>query len=119
LNRTDRFRQSNEWRQFTLAEQGDQIGRIFAHWVIVYLGNFFLTFRSCPHVWGSFLPLLRFALFRQKIGLGHILGDFFKNSFGHPVSQLDLAETLSPVLKTKLHSGTFKARPKLACLRQI
>jgi hypothetical protein len=26
---------------FTPQEQGDQIGRIFAHWVIVHFGQFF------------------------------------------------------------------------------
>jgi hypothetical protein len=35
--------------------QGDQIGRIFAHWVIVYLRQFFLeNNRSSPHFGATF-----------------------------------------------------------------
>jgi hypothetical protein len=36
-------------------KQGDQIGRIFALCLIVFLWQFFLkNFRSCPHFWATF-----------------------------------------------------------------
>jgi hypothetical protein len=34
--------------------QGDQIGRIFAHWVIFYSGCYFENNRSSPHLWTIF-----------------------------------------------------------------
>jgi hypothetical protein len=33
------------------AEQGDQIGRIFAHWV--YFGQFLENYRPIPHYWAT------------------------------------------------------------------
>jgi hypothetical protein len=38
--------------------QGDQIGRIFAYWAIVYFGQFILNYRSRPNV--------RTTFFQQK-----------------------------------------------------
>jgi hypothetical protein len=32
-------------------EQGDQIGRIFALWAIVFFGQFFENFISSPNFW--------------------------------------------------------------------
>jgi tripartite-type tricarboxylate transporter receptor subunit TctC len=32
----------------TPQEQGVQIGRIFAHWVIIYFGHYFETYRKSP-----------------------------------------------------------------------
>jgi hypothetical protein len=43
-------------------DQGDQIGRIFAYWVIVFFGQFFLI----TAVLGYFFPQLRFEIFWQK-----------------------------------------------------
>jgi hypothetical protein len=39
--------------------EGDQIGRIFAHWVIVDFGQFFENYRRSPHLSGYFFQLLR------------------------------------------------------------
>jgi hypothetical protein len=41
-------------RQLKRFSQGDQIGRIFAHGVIVYFGQLFETDKSSPHVSAAF-----------------------------------------------------------------
>jgi hypothetical protein len=35
-------------------QQGDQIGLIFARWVIVYFGQWFENYRSSAHFWATF-----------------------------------------------------------------
>jgi hypothetical protein len=37
-----------------LTRQGDQIGRIFAQWAIVYYGQFFENYRSSRHFCATF-----------------------------------------------------------------
>jgi hypothetical protein len=49
---------------------------------IVYSGQFE---KSSPNFWANFLNANIFS-YILKNGLGHILGDFFTNSSGHPVS---------------------------------
>jgi hypothetical protein len=62
-----------------VCRQGDQIGRFFAHWAIV---TFFKTvFEELAHVF--FLNKI-YATILTKNGLGHILGELFTNSSGHP-----------------------------------
>jgi hypothetical protein len=39
-----------------IAAQGDQIGRIFASWVIVFLRQFFENYKSSPDFWATFFP---------------------------------------------------------------
>jgi hypothetical protein len=63
--------------------QGDQIGQIFAHWVIVY---FFWKSLKQTTILGYFSHSLRLCINYVKNGLGYILGDFFTNSSGHAVS---------------------------------
>jgi hypothetical protein len=61
-------------------EQGDQIGRIFAYWAIIFFGIFlrkFLAYVRFPKV--SVL-----YLFRQKTGWATFRATFFTNSSGHP-----------------------------------
>jgi hypothetical protein len=65
-------------------KQGDRIGRIFAHWVIICFGQFFLNFRTSPHFLLLFPPKYILCINFDKNGLGYILGDFFTNSSGHP-----------------------------------
>jgi hypothetical protein len=36
--------------------QGDQIGRIFAQWAIIYYGQFLENYRCSPHFWVTFSP---------------------------------------------------------------
>jgi hypothetical protein len=36
--------------------QGDQIGRIFAYWAIVYFGQFFSTAETIPNMYASIIP---------------------------------------------------------------
>jgi hypothetical protein len=33
--------------------QGDQIGRIFVHWAMVYFGQFLENYRSTPNFWAT------------------------------------------------------------------
>jgi hypothetical protein len=56
-------------------DQGDQIGRIFTHWVTDYFGQIFENYRSMsPTFWATFFPGLTFKKLTEK-GLGKILGD--------------------------------------------
>jgi hypothetical protein len=55
--------------------QCDQIGRIFAHRVIVITEQFLGT-RKVARILGHSFPQLR-IIFVQKYGLGYILVDFF------------------------------------------
>jgi hypothetical protein len=49
--------------------QGDQIGRIFAQWVIVYFGQLLENYRSIPHVSGYFIPWISLGIhFDKKTG---------------------------------------------------
>jgi hypothetical protein len=64
--------------------QGDQIGQIFAFWVIVYFGQitFFQNYSSSQSIWTAFYNLIS-LVFLTKIRLGHILDDLFTNSSRH------------------------------------
>jgi hypothetical protein len=46
-----------DWAKFRLLGecfiQGDQIGRIFSHWVIVCSKQFMENYRIIPHLWAS------------------------------------------------------------------
>jgi hypothetical protein len=57
--------------------QSDQIGRIFAQWVVVYFGLFFEIFRSSPHFWASFFHSQGYALILAKMYLATFLGDTY------------------------------------------
>jgi hypothetical protein len=61
--------------------QGDQIGRIFAYWSIVYFGQRLKHYRSSAKFLATFFP--RYVLILTKKWFGYILGDFFTNSSGH------------------------------------
>jgi hypothetical protein len=67
-----------------LIRQGDQIGRIFAHWVTVYFGQLFENYRRGSFFWATFFHDKVFELISSKNVLGHILGDFFTRASGHP-----------------------------------
>jgi hypothetical protein len=69
------------------AGQGDQIGRTFAYYAIVYSGNFYANDRSGRNCWLLFIHgKIYLLIFDKKCTyiLGFILGDFFTNSSGHP-----------------------------------
>jgi hypothetical protein len=55
------------------------------------LGSFFQNYRSCTNSWAN---ILNHVLVLTKFVLGHILGDFFRNSSGHPAGNIkvDYAE---------------------------
>jgi hypothetical protein len=72
---------------------GDQIGRIFAHWVIIYFGHFL---ENC------FFPRLNLCINCDRNGFGYILGVFFTNSSCHPGSiQTRFSKLLFSCLKHK------------------
>jgi hypothetical protein len=64
---------------YVRAVQGDQIGRFFAHWAIVYLEQFF-KYRSSPNLWDNL-----YALILTRNGLGYILGNFYQSHLVTPV----------------------------------
>jgi hypothetical protein len=63
--------------RFVVHQQGDQIGRISAHWGIVF------SFKLGTKVGRISVQVTQ--LLWQKNGLGYILGDFFTHSSGRPV----------------------------------
>jgi hypothetical protein len=62
--------------------QGDQIGRFFAAWVIVFFGQFFVNYRLSPNFWGYFFHGKNCALILTKNGLG--FGRFFHKFIWSP-----------------------------------
>jgi hypothetical protein len=58
-------------------KQGDQIGRIFAQWVIVYFG---CCFGDACHILRILFPPSSLCIIFDKNVLGYILDDFFTNS---------------------------------------
>jgi hypothetical protein len=79
----------SQWRGHLVGplKQGDQIGRIFTFWPIVYIGQVFLL-QEQPQFWASFPHKICHALILAKNLLRYILGDFFTNSSGHPALKL-------------------------------
>jgi hypothetical protein len=65
-------------------EQGDQIGRLFAHWVTHYFGNVGGTYRNSTNNRATFSAVKVVHEFSPQNGLGYILGDIFTNASGHP-----------------------------------
>jgi hypothetical protein len=64
-------------------DQGDQIGRIFAYWTIVFFDQFIENYTSSANSWAAFFHSTSYVLILSKNWLGCILGDFFTNSSGH------------------------------------
>jgi hypothetical protein len=58
-----------------LRKQGDQIGRIFAHWAIVFFKQF-LKMIEVAQNFGLHFHIKGFTSILIKSGLGFILGDF-------------------------------------------
>jgi hypothetical protein len=61
--------------------QGDQIGPIFAQWVIVFLWAFFKINKSSPHFWANFstVKVMHYVKW-AKIVFGYILGYIFSQT---------------------------------------
>jgi hypothetical protein len=65
--------------------QGDQIGRIFARWAIVFFGQIFKNYRKSLNSWPAYFQGKSYVYINfAKNWLGYILGNIFKNSSGHP-----------------------------------
>jgi hypothetical protein len=66
-------------------EQGDQIGRIFAHLDVYNIsGQFDGNDKNSPEVWSIFFTENVALLNLPKYGLGYILGDFFQKNIWSP-----------------------------------
>jgi hypothetical protein len=64
-------------------DQGDQTGRIFGQWMVVYFGQWFENYRSSAHFWATFFHGTSSVLILKKKRLGYILAEFFTNSCGN------------------------------------
>jgi hypothetical protein len=64
-------------------EQGDQIGRNFAYWLIVYFGHFLRNSKVCQTFW-LFFPRNKFCINFDKKCFGLHFGRFFSKT--HPVT---------------------------------
>jgi hypothetical protein len=68
----------------THPNQGDQIRRIFAYWVIVFFGYFDENNRSSPNICTSFILGKKLSVnFGKKKWFGLHIGRFFTNSSDH------------------------------------
>jgi hypothetical protein len=76
---------------------GDHFGRIFAHWVAVYFGQFRGNRNSSANLCDTFVHGSNCALIWTKNWLGYLLGDF---------SQTHLV-TLTNIRITNLHRFIF------------
>jgi hypothetical protein len=66
--------------------KSDQIGQIFAYWAVLYIGSLFEKVKSSANYWDTFFQTTSCELILTKNWLGCTLGDFFKNSSGHPAA---------------------------------
>jgi hypothetical protein len=92
-------------------DQGDQIGRIFAFWAVVYFGQFFLIGKKRKLFGLLFSAVQVVCLFNlTKSGLGFILGGF---SLAHQATRLSSKEPLKHqigrCLPTNLGSSKFSS----------
>jgi hypothetical protein len=58
--------------------QGDQIGRFFAHWVIVYFKPFFENYKRRHNLWRTLFPCKNHTLILTKMGWGAFWAIFNK-----------------------------------------
>jgi hypothetical protein len=63
--------------------QGDQIGRIFANWAIVFIWAVFVITELAQIFWLLFTTKVVNVILFTNNELGYILGGFFANSSGH------------------------------------
>jgi hypothetical protein len=69
------------------ANQGDQIGRVFAHWVIVYFGQWFGIDKSSARFWATFLMVPVMYCLHKKC-VGPHFGRLFHKSILSPFKQM-------------------------------
>jgi hypothetical protein len=94
---------------FFFAIQGDQIGRIFEHWVVVWVVFMKITEAGSVNLLTTFSQCVSSEFFatNSKLGylLGYILGDFFTNSSGHPAAIPTWQSVAN--FSDRLHYGPF------------
>jgi hypothetical protein len=71
-------------------EQGDQIGRIFAKWAIVYFGYIFKNFSSNPDFRAASFHCKIYLLILTKQWVWLHFGQFFTHSSGRAVLEVVL-----------------------------
>jgi hypothetical protein len=74
----------NFWKLILYFDQGDQIGRIFAYWAILFFGQFFLTTEEAQFFGKLFSLVKNIVLFLTKTAQATFWAMFFSNSTGHP-----------------------------------
>jgi hypothetical protein len=74
-------------RLMAFRQQGDQIGRVFAPWAIVYFGEFLENHRSSQKLRATFFQCKNNVSILTKKSVGLHFGHFFTKSPGHPVRQ--------------------------------
>jgi hypothetical protein len=57
-------------------DQGDQIGRIFAQWAIVYFGQWFENYIQSANFWATFFRDISYVLIFTKNGLATFWASF-------------------------------------------
>jgi hypothetical protein len=72
------------WRQGVARLQGDQIGRLLAHWEMVCFGHFLSITEVAKNFDAMFSAVKIMHNFWETMGWATLLGDFFTNSSGHP-----------------------------------
>jgi hypothetical protein len=65
--------------------QGDQIGRIFANWATLVFGKFLEKYKSSTN-FGLLFTSEKVVFYFDQKKFSYMLGVFFANSSGHPVS---------------------------------
>jgi hypothetical protein len=77
------------------SHQGDQIGRIFAFWVIVNLVSYLLITDVRRNFWATFISIKNTNLsITAKMGWATFWAIFFTNSSGHPATHIHFCSHL-------------------------
>jgi hypothetical protein len=64
---------------------GTTVWAIFHKLIWLSRINMFFNYTETSLMWGYFFRDIKYAIsFDKQNGLGHLLGDFIKNSSGHP-----------------------------------
>jgi hypothetical protein len=92
------------------ATQGDQIGRIFAFWAIVFSGQFFENKRSSPKLWATIFRSKNYVLILPNNGLGDIFGRCFHKLIWSPCRHSQ---------DTSLFPTPFPPPPRVAAAAEV
>jgi hypothetical protein len=88
-------------------KQGDQVGRIFAYWVVVFLVKCFENYRCSTNFWATFFHGSSSVLYFRK---------FSRATFCAAFSQTHLVTQLANMLKTR--KSNWKTTNLVFCWKQ-